>query len=224
GCQRTQTRTWTASDACGNIAASISRTVTWTLDTVAPVITATGTTLTLGCTPTATAIDSALGHATATDACGAVTPTPTTGTVRVTGCQRTQTRTWTASDACGNIAASVSRTVSWTLDTVAPVISATGTTLTLGCTPTATAIDSALGHATATDACGAVTPTPTTGTVTVTGCQRTQTRTWTASDACGNIAASVSRTDRKSVGKGKHVMAATGRTLTHECSPTANEI
>src|SRR5205814_1759428 len=102
------------------------------LSTLFPYTTLFRSTLTLGCTPTATAIDSALGHASATDACGAVTPTPTTGTVTVTGCQRSQTRTWTASDACGNVAATVARTVSWTLDTVAPVITATGTTLTLG--------------------------------------------------------------------------------------------
>src|SRR5207253_4100527 len=122
--------------------------------TLAPVPTPTASDLTLGCSPAASAIDSALGSATATDACGPVTPTPTTGTVTVTGCQRSQTRTWTASDACGNVAASVSRTVTWTLDTVAPVITATGTTLTLGCSPAASAIDTSLEHATATDSCG----------------------------------------------------------------------
>src|SRR5205807_1336450 len=154
--------------------------------------TATGTTLTLGCSPSATAIDSALGHATATDNCGPVTPTPTTGTMTVSGCQRTQTRSWTATDGCGNTSASVSRTISWTVDSIAPLITATGTTLTLGCSPSATAIDSALGHATATDNCGPVTPTPTTGTMTVSGCQRTQTTSWTATDGCGNTSASVS--------------------------------
>src|SRR5205814_10418110 len=75
------------------------------LSTLFPYTTLFRSTLTLGCSPTANAIDSALGHATATDACGPVTPTPTTGTVTVTGCQRSQTRTWTASDACGNVAA-----------------------------------------------------------------------------------------------------------------------
>src|ERR687884_1381121 len=88
GCTRTQTRTWTATDACGNTAGPVSRTVTWTVDTIAPVITATGTTLTLGCSPSASAIDSALGHATATDNCGAMTPTPTTGRAEESGVER----------------------------------------------------------------------------------------------------------------------------------------
>src|SRR5204862_440366 len=152
---------------------------TWMVDTIAPVITATGTTLTLaGCSPTASAIDSALGSATATDACGSVTPTPTTNTVTVTGCNRSQTRTWNATDACGNIAAAVSRTVTWIVDTIAPVITASGTTLTIpGCHPTATAIDSALGSATATDACGPVTPTRSEERRVGSGCNRSQTRT-----------------------------------------------
>src|SRR5204863_4216778 len=141
---------------------------------VAPVITATGTTLALGCSPTVAAIDSALGHATASDNCGPVTATPTTAAVITSGCQRTQTRSWTATDGCGNTSAAVTRTITWTLDTVAPVITATGTTLPLGCSPTVAAIDSALGNATATDNCGPVTATPTTATVIVNGCQRTQ--------------------------------------------------
>src|SRR6185369_12763710 len=118
-----------ATDACSNAALAVSRTIGWTLDTIAPVITATGTTLTLGCNPSAAAIDAALGTATASDACGPVTPTASTGTVTATGCSRSQVRTWTATDACGNNALSVSRTITWTLDTVAPVITATGTTL-----------------------------------------------------------------------------------------------
>src|SRR5437016_1749639 len=146
------------------------------VDTIAPVITATGTTLTIaGCHPSATAIDSALGSATATDACGPVTPTPTTSTVTVSGCNRSQRTKWRRADNGGSIARAVSRTVTWMVDTIAPVITATGTTLTIaGCHPTASAIDSALGSATATDACGPVTPTPTTSTVTVSGCNRSQ--------------------------------------------------
>src|ERR687884_110308 len=115
-------------------------------------------------------------------------PSFPTAPVNVLGCTRTQTRTWTATDACGNTAGPVSRTITWTVDTTAPVITATGTTLTLGCSPSASAIDSALGSATATDNCGPVAPTPSTGTVTVNGCSRTQTRTWNATDACGNAA------------------------------------
>src|SRR5205085_1409166 len=130
-----------------------SRTVSWTFDVTAPTITATGTTTTLGCNPMAADIDAALGTATATDNCGTPTLTSTDNTVSSSGCDRTETRTWTATDGCGN-SSTESRTVSWTYDVTAPVITATGTTATLGCNPTATDIDAALGSAVATDNCG----------------------------------------------------------------------
>src|SRR5205823_12243863 len=118
---------------------------------IAPVITASGTTLALsGCHPTTLAIDSALGTATASDACGPVTPSATTSSVTVTGCNRSQTRTWNATDPCGNVAASVSRTVTWMVDTIAPVITASGTTLKIaGCHLSTLVINSALVTSTA---------------------------------------------------------------------------
>src|SRR5437868_8176 len=129
GCDRTQIRTWTATDACGN-SSTASRTVNWIFDITAPVISATGVTTTLGCNPTATDIDAALGSATATDNCGTPTLTSNDSVVSSNGCDRTQTRTWTATDACGNTTTAL-RTVSWTFDITAPVISATGVTTTL---------------------------------------------------------------------------------------------
>ena len=227
GCLRTQTRTWTASDACGNTA-SASRTINWTFDITVPVITATGSTANnanLGCNPSAAAIDAALGTATATDNCGPVTPTPTSGAVGSNGCLRTQTRTWTASDACANTA-STSRTINWTFDTTAPVITATGSTANnanLGCNPSAAAIDAALGTASATDNCVSVTPTPTTGAVGSDGCLRTQTRTWTASDACGNTA-SAFRAINWTFDTTAPMIAATGSTANNAnlgCNPSA---
>ncbi len=192
-CLLSQTRTFNVTDACGNPALSVSRTVTWTIDLEAPVITATGTTLLLGCNPSASAIDSALGTATAVDNCTVGTPIPTDGSV--TGlCLVSQTRTFNVSDACGNPAIPVSRTVSWTLDTTIPVITATGTTLTLGCNPTGPEIDDALGSATAADNCGVGTPTSSDDPVTGEPCLLSQTRTFNVTDACGNPALSVSRT------------------------------
>src|SRR5205823_7990867 len=167
----------------------VSRTVTWTANTQAPVITATGTTLTLGCNPTPDQINAALGTATADDNCGPVTPTPSDSTVTSTGCGRSQTRTWNVSDVCGNAAITVSRTVTWTEDTTKPVIVASGTTLTLGCNPSAADIQAALGSATYTDNCGPLTATALAGvdgTVSSSGCSRSQTRTWNVSDVCGN--------------------------------------
>ena len=76
GCLRTQVRTFTATDACGNTA-TVTRSVTWTEDITPPVFTGSYTDVTLGCNPTN--IDATLGSATATDACGAVTLTPSDG-------------------------------------------------------------------------------------------------------------------------------------------------
>ncbi|MEO7173821.1 SdrD B-like domain-containing protein [Flavobacterium sp.] len=189
--------TWTVTDDCGQ-PQSCTRTFTITPDTIVPVITATGTPTngTLGCNPTAAQINAALGSATATDNCGPLTPGFTDSTVTSDGCFRSQTRTWNVSDACGNAALAVSRTATWTQDTTAPVIVAIGTPTngTLGCNPTADQIGAALGSATATDNCGPVTPTFTDSTVTSNGCNRSQTRTWNVSDACGNAAIAVSRT------------------------------
>src|SRR5438046_4687537 len=95
-CSKSQTRTFTATDSCGN-QATTTRTVTWTEDTTLPVMTATGTTRALGCNPTAAQIDAALGSATATDNCSTPTVTSLDGAMSGT-CAKSQTRTFTATD------------------------------------------------------------------------------------------------------------------------------
>ncbi len=221
GCGRSQTRTWTATDACGNTATA-SRTVTWTADLTAPVITTGGTGTTLGCNPSAGDINGALGTATATDACGVPTVSSSDGSVSSNGCGRSQTRTWTARDACGNTS-TAARTVTWTADVTPPVITTGGTTLTLGCNPSAGAIDAALGTATATDACGVPTLSSSDGTVVTTSCGRNQTRTWTARDACGNTA-TASRTVSWSLDPNPPGIVAGGTTTTLGCNPSAGDI
>jgi hypothetical protein len=178
GCARSQTRTFTATDACGNTATA-SRTATWTADVTAPVITATGGSLSLGCNPTQAGINGALGSASATDACGVPTVSSSDGAVVSNGCARSQTRTFTAVDACGN-SSTTSRTATWTADVTAPVITATGGSLSLGCNPTTGDINGALGSASATDACGVPTVSSSDGAVVSNGCARSQTRTFTA--------------------------------------------
>ncbi|MGL2963364.1 IPT/TIG domain-containing protein, partial [Flavobacterium sp. RSB2_4_14] len=105
--------TWTVTDDCGQ-PQTCTRTFTVTSDTIPPVITATGTTLSLGCNPTTAAINAALGTASATDNCTVVNPTSTEGQLVSDGCFRSLTRTWNVSDGCGNPALAVSRTVTWT--------------------------------------------------------------------------------------------------------------
>ncbi len=190
-CSKSQTRTFTATDACGNTATA-SRTVTWTSDTQAPGFTGSYANVTLGCNPAASAITGALDGATATDNCTAtVTITSSDGAITGT-CSKTQTRTFTATDGCGNTA-TTSRTVIWTSDTQAPGFTGSYANVTLGCNPAASAITGALDGATATDNCTAtVTITSSDGAVTGT-CSKTQTRTFTATDGCGNTA-TISRT------------------------------
>ncbi|WP_143157214.1 HYR-like domain-containing protein [Cnuella takakiae] len=185
--------------ACGNYTVSLrvtqadgqstecplTRTVA---DNVNPTITpsagASGGTTSLGCNPTAAAIDAALGSATAADNCGLAAVnglTVSTGEVVSNGCSRSQTRTWTATDACGN-QSTATRTVTWTEDITPPTITCPANqTLACGSTPT-------FGTPTVTDNCGG-TVTPTGGTVTqVTNADGsiTYSKTWTAVDACGN--------------------------------------
>src|SRR5439155_642505 len=190
-------------------------------DITAPVITATGRTQSLGCNPSAAEIEAALGTASATDNCAVGIPTAADSVVSSSGCGRSQTRTWNVSDACGNPALAVSRTVTWTVDTIAPVITATGTTLSLGCNPNAAEIEAALGTASATDNCAVGTPTAADSVITSSGCSRSQTRTWNVSDTCGNPAVAVTRTVTWTVDLTAPVITATGTTLSLGCNPSA---
>ena len=166
------TLTYTSTDASGNTGTA-SRTVN-VVDTTAPVITVTGdnpVTVELGSTYTD-------AGATASDLSGDITVT-TTGTVDA-DTVGTYTLTYNASDASGNAATAVTRTVN-VVDTTAPVITVTGdnpVTVELGSTYTD-------AGATASDLSGDITVT-TTGTVdddTV----GTYTLTYNASDASGNV-------------------------------------
>ncbi len=182
GASNSQTVSIKAGAACGefvlqlkttgvNGCTSTSTKILTISDTIAPVITATGTganNANLGCNPTADAINAGLGTATATDNCCVGAPT---ADVVVTGCNRSQTRTWNVNDACGNPAIAGSFTITWTVDTVAPVITATATganNANLGCNPTADAINAALGTATTTDNCSVGAPTVKTAAVVAT--------------------------------------------------------
>src|SRR6185436_2234528 len=176
----------------------------------------------LGCNPSAGDINGSLGTASATDACGTPTVTSSDGPVGSNGCGRSQTRTFTARDACGNTS-TAARTVTWTADTTPPVITTGGTTTTLGCNPAASDINNALGTATATDACGVPTVTSSDGSVGSNGCGRSQTRTWTARDACGNTS-TASRTVTWTADNTPPVITTGGTTLTLGCNPAASDI
>src|SRR5206468_612275 len=170
------------------------------VDTTAPVISTLPEPTTIQCpaTPSFTT-------PTATDACD---PSPTLTFADVTtpgSCPQAKdvTRTWTATDHCGN-SSTASQTIH-VVDTTAPVISTLPEPTTIQCpaTPSFTT-------PTATDACDP-SPTLTFADVTTAGsCPQAKdvTRTWTATDHCGN-SSTASQTihvveDRKTVVSAKH--------------------
>src|SRR6185503_637307 len=150
----TITRTWTATDNCGN-ASSCTQVIT-VVDVTAPVITCPAN-VTVNCQDDNTS--AATGTATATDNCD-VTPTITESSVSTQtsngscGDQNyTITRTWTATDNCGN--ASSCTQVITVVDVTAPVITCPAN-VTVNCQDDSS--PAATGSATATDNCD-VTPT-----------------------------------------------------------------
>ncbi|WP_035654823.1 gliding motility-associated C-terminal domain-containing protein, partial [Flavobacterium saliperosum] len=173
------TRTWVASDSCGN---TVTHTQTINVeDTTAPVFN--------GILPSDSTVEcsdlSTAAVLTATDNCG--TATVTFNETRVDGdCPNNYviTRTWTASDSCGN-AVIHTQTIN-VQDTTAPVFNET---LPLDSTVNCNAIRPAI-MLTATDNCGTATVTFNETRVDG-GCPNNYsiTRTWTSSDSCGNTVA-----------------------------------
>ena len=185
GCNRARVRTFSATDGCGNIATA-ARIVRWIISNIGgPQINPSSAPTVLGCNPSENDINAALGTVTATDACANVTITSSDGPTQSDGCGRSRTRTFTATGGCGNTA-TASRTVTWTSDNTAPSFTGSYTDVNLGCNPANPG--GSLGTAIATDACGTPTVTSSDGTVQSNGCSRSQKRTWTARDACGNTA------------------------------------
>ncbi len=179
-----QTITYNVSDAEGNVATEVTRTVE-IVDTVAPVISLNGSaavTIQCGAGYTdagATAADDCSGNLTsAILTSGAVNP----------NAPGDYTLTFNVSDGAGNAAAPVTRTVT-VEDTTAPVITLTGAgTITVECS---TAYTDA--GATATDTCdGGLTPVVT-GSVD-TSTPGSYTLTFNVADAAGNNATAVTRT------------------------------
>jgi hypothetical protein len=181
----TLVRTWTATDVCGN---ETTHTQTITVeDTTAPTIDNTNTddiTIQSGVTPDGT-LEAWLANnagATATDNCGTVTWSNDYGANDDVDCANGAiTVTFTATDDCGN-AATTTATYS-IIDTVDPVLSIPADA-TLECTDDTSPANT--GTATATDDCAD--PNVSFSDVEVAACgnTRTITRTWTATDACGN--------------------------------------
>jgi hypothetical protein len=170
------TRTWTATDGCGN-SSTASQTIN-VQDISAPVIASLPAPSTINCPATPV-----FATATASDACGSsfdLTFSDVTTTGACTGAYSV-TRTWIAADLCGN-SSSASQTIN-VQDITAPVIASLPAPSTINCPATPV-----FEVATATDACGSSINFTFVDATTNGACAGSYsvTRTWTATDGCGN--------------------------------------
>ena len=182
------TRTWTATDACGN-AASSSQIITVS-DSVGPTLSGVPAGGELGCNPTLPTA-AAPGAVTANDACDGVRPvTCTPGAITGEPCARSQSFVYAASDTCGNPTAATA-TYTWREDLTPPLINDVPANLALECgEPTP-----AVGAPTASDACSTATLTYDGETQHGDSCRGYIVRMWTATDACGNTATATQTID-----------------------------
>ncbi len=183
GCpqERTITRTWLATDACGNTS-TCAQTI-FVDDSTPPVISC-PISLIIQCT--ASTLPANTGSATATDNCDLIPTITFTDVVTGGACpeELTITRTWKALDDCGNSSTCIQTII--VDDSMAPVISCPAN-VTILCT--ASTLPANTGTATALDNCDA-TPTISSSDVIIPGgCPQEKTihRTWSATDDCGNV-------------------------------------
>lgn len=178
----TITRTWTATDACGNGTNCIQ--VITVDDSTPPTITLCPADVTIECDEDTSPANT--GFASATDNCDTA-PIVTFSDVTLAGAcpqEYTITRTWSATDACGNN--STCEQVISIEDTTPPTITFCPDDITIECDESTDPGNT--GTASATDNCD-TDPVVDYSDVTVAGAcpqEYTITRTWTATDACGN--------------------------------------
>src|SRR4029434_1045410 len=176
-CLRVYTQTWDATDACGNHSATRAQDIT-AIDTHAPTIGNAGANATIDCT--ATPVFTA---PTEDDDCSGATVNLLSSTTTGNSCLRVYTQTWDATDACGNHSATRTQVIT-AIDTHVPTIGNAGANATIDCTATPV-----FNAPTAADDCSVATVNLLTNTTTGNSCLRVYTRTWDATDACGNHSA-----------------------------------
>ncbi len=173
-------RIWTATDACGN-SASCTQSITF-VDTTAPVITCPAN-VQLQCG--ASTAPANTGSATATDNCGGTVTITHTDVATPANCTGNAgiSRIWTATDACGN-SASCTQSITF-VNTTAPAITCPANAQ-LQCG--ASTAPANTGSATATSNCGGAVTITYSDTPTAANCTGNAgiSRTWKATDACGN--------------------------------------
>ncbi len=180
---RVITRTWTATDRCGN-SATCTQTIN-VVDTTAPTITSCPGSISVTCEQGTN--PSVTGMVTATDNCDAAPAITFSDSSAEASCPNLSviTRTWKATDACGNTA-TCTQAITVT-DSISPSIHCPGD-VTRECDQSTSPVNT--GTATAADGCD---PNPSVSyTDQVSGtCPKIIKRTWQATDACGHSATCV---------------------------------
>ena len=177
GCDRYIQRTWTANDGCGNIITCTQN--IYFSDQIAPVVTC-PINITISCNADTT--PSSTGMATATDNCTTDVTIRHTDAFTAQGCTQDLIRTWTATDACGNVDTCV-QTITL-IDTILPNI-VCPPDLTLSCG--ANTSSAFTGEPTISDFCQSNLIVTYVDENSGTPCDLTITRTWTVDDGCGNV-------------------------------------
>ncbi|MBI1226568.1 MAG: T9SS type A sorting domain-containing protein [Bacteroidetes bacterium] len=164
------TRTWTATDACGN-EATVSQTIT-IIDNEAPIFSTVPADETLNC---GQPVD--FGTPDVNDNCSSSGVSYSDEVIDLP-CGQQHIRTWTATDACGN--SSVAEQKITVTDSEAPSFSNVPADLSLTCGQPVE-----FGTPDATDGCSTVSLTHSDEQIDL-ACGQQHIRTWTATDACGN--------------------------------------
>ncbi len=171
-CGQQHVRTWTATDACGN--STIAQQKITVTDNEPPAFSGVPADQSLTCGDAVV-----FGTLEAADGCSLVSMTHVDEVVNL-ACGQQHTRTWTATDACGNSAIAQQKIT--VTDNVAPTFSGPVDNLTIECGQPVE-----FANLTASDACGTA-ALAFSDEVLPNSCGMTHTRTWTVTDGCGNAA------------------------------------
>lgn len=175
GCPEQITRTYQATDSCGNVSTCEQFIL---IDDQAPPVIICPPDVTVSCLSDVPAPD--INQVVASDSCGAISVAHIGDVSNGSACPETITRTYRATDICGN--SSDCRQDFIVIDTVPPVIASVPSDITVQCFADVPAMTSLVW----TDNCdgaGSISGTEASDHLT---CPELITRTWTYTDACGN--------------------------------------
>lgn len=208
-------RSWWAIDTCGNISDTVTQVIN-VIDTVRPTISGQGDDTTISCSASPVfKAPTASGH------CDAATRLYSTTDTAKGACPQSYrvTRSWWAIDTCGNMSDTVSQTIN-VIDTIRPVLSGEGHDTTIQCSSTPV-----FKAPTATGGCDAITRLHYFTDTTKGNCPQSYrvTRSWWATDSCGNISDTVSQTINV-IDTARPIVTGQGKDTTISCVACLNGV